>query len=219
MALTFPLPFATFGNKLRLQGMKLKLDPQQDTSFSGGGDIYAADLAPAPWMGEGQIGILTAAQAAELQALFDVLDGSINSFYIGHPLYPYPSSDPVGTVLTAWATTIKISSINANNKELVIKDAPAGFVFPAGTFFHFDFGSSPVHRAFHRTVNAVTANGSGVTPSVEVRPHIRPGAAVDMVLEFKKPTLEARLIPNSYDSGSVEKVITSGMGFQFRQVI
>lgn len=219
MAYTFPLSLENFASKLRLQGMKLRLLAMQDVSTTSGGGLYTAELAPAQWFGEGQIGVLTAQQAAELQAMFEVLDGSMNSFYIDHPLYRYPFSDYWGEVLNSHPTTIKLGSVASNNKEISIVDAPAGFQFPAGTFFHFDYGSNPVHRAFHRIVNTVTANGSGSASNVEVRPHIRPGFSVGTVLEFKRPALEAKIIPASYSEGGAESVIVMGMGFQFQQVI
>lgn len=215
---TFPLARSVFSDKLRLQNMRLRLDNPQDFNFSGGGQIYVAELSPPIWVGEARVGILTAAQAADLQAMFEVLDGSLNSFYLSHPLYPYPSTDYFGAVLEAHGTTIKINSIEANMQEISIKDAPPGFVFPAGAYFHFDFGSNPVHRAFHRLVGTVTADAFGVTPNVQIRPHLQGGAA-NTVLEFKKPALEAKIIPSSFSEGEVEMVIVSGMSFQFRQVI
>lgn len=216
--LTFPLARDVFSDKLRIQSMNMKLEYPQDTNFSGGGQIYVAELSPPMWVGEARVGILTARQAAELQGLFEVLDGSLRSFYLSHPLFPYPSSDYTGEILEAYGTTIKIGSIQPNMQELSIKDAPPGFEFPAGTLFHFDFGSNPVHRGFHRLVSSVTANGSGVTPLVQIRPHLQ-GGAVNTVLEFKKPALEVKIVPGSLSEGEAEMVIVSGMSFQFRQVI
>lgn len=219
MTITFPLPRASFSDRLRLQNLKLYLEPMQDTSYSGGGDVYTVDLAPSPWVGDGQVGILRPQQAAELQALFETLDGGLNSFYMGHILYRFPFSDPFGEVLNSHSNTIKINTLDANNKELTLKDAPPGFTFTAGSFFHFDYGSNPVHRAFHRLVNTVTANGSGVTPAIEVRPHIRPGAVVNTVVEFRDPCFEANVVPGTFGPGNAETLIVSGMTFQFRQKI
>lgn len=216
---TFPLARSIFADKLRLTGLKLRLDKMDDFAFTGGGAIYATEMSPPIWTGEGQVGILTPRQAAELQALFEVLDGSMNSFYMTHVLYQFPFSDPNGEVLSLHATPIKIGSISGDGTQITIKDAPPGFEFTAGSFFHFDFGSSPVHRAFHRLVTTVTANGLGITPLVEVRPRIRPGAAVNTVLEFKRPCFEAKIVPQSFSEGAGETLIVTGMGLQFRQVI
>ena len=214
-AYTFPLARDVFSDKLRLQRMQLRLDNPQDTNSSKGGEIFVAELSPPIWIGEAQVGILTAAQASDLQAMFEVLDGSLNSFYLSHPLFPYPSTDYFGEVLEAHIPTIKINSIAVNHKEISIKDAPPGFEFPAGAYFHFDDGG---HRSFHRLSGSVTANGSGLTGNVEVRPHLRFGAA-NTVLEFKKPALEVKLVSGSFSEGEAENLIVSGMSFQFRQVI
>lgn len=214
-AYTFPLTREQFSDKLRIQSMRLRLENPQDVNFSKGGEIFVAELSPPIWVGEARVGILTAAQAAELQGMFEVLDGSLNSFYLSHPLFPYPSTDYFGEVLEAHTTPIKIGSIAVNHKEISIKDAPPGFEFPAGAFFHFDDAG---HRSFHRLIGSTTANGSGVTGNVEVRPHLRYGA-VNTVLEFKKPALQVKLVPSTFSEGEAEMVIVSGMGFQFRQVI
>lgn len=218
--ITFPIARDVLSDKLRLAATRMRLMGYQDISMAGGGDILVADMAPKAWVGTAEMDVLTFRQAAEIQALIESLDESQNSFYLSDPRAPYPWYDPEGEILEGMFGTIKIAELDGSNKRLKIKNAPNGFRFQRGVKFHFDFGADPVHRAFHDIVSSQEiADGDGLTDWIEVRPHIRTGAAVNDVLTFAKPALEVKIVPGTFQEGEARNMVVSGMGFQWRQVI
>lgn len=219
MAVSFPLYRSFLSDNLREMSLDMKLQGMQDITTTGAGEIIVADLGPKVWVGEVRCGVLTFQQAADLQARIELLDESQQSFYFTNVTLPYPFDDPNGSILDASGRTPKIAAIASNNKEIKIKDLPNGYTLRRGNFFHFDFGTDPVHRAFHRWSTTQTADGTGDTDWIEVRPHIRPGAAVNDIITIVKPALEAKIVPNSFQPGTARGMVVEGMSFQFRQVI
>lgn len=119
------------------------------------------------------------------------------------------------------SATPVIATLGANNKSLTVSGLLAGYILSAGGMFHFDYGSSPVRRALHRIVETVTANGSGVTPAFEVRPHFRPGATTGLAIQFINPSAKVKLIPGSFEPGTGQAGTrrTEGMSFQVQQTL
>jgi len=218
--LNFPLDKSQLSDRLMIESNRRRLTGFQDISTSGAGDIIVADIAPRAWTGSVESTVMTFQQAAEVEALINSLDESQNSFYLGDPRAPYPFYDPDGTILNGMGGTIKINDISSDNLRIQIKNAPVGFKFQRGVFFHFDFGTDPVHRAYHQIVsNQEVADGFGVTDWIEVRPRIRNGAAVNDVLTFANPCVEVKIIPGSYREGVGQGMVVTGIGFDWRQVI
>ena len=219
MSLSFPLSNAALADRLPIQSVRWWLEGQEEYSSLGSGEFLAADLGPKLWKGEVGIAPMYHAAALEIQSRIEALDGSMNSFYLYDPRARYPRNDPDGTILGA-ATPV-IASLGANNKSLTVSGLPAGYVLTAGGMFHFDYGTSPVRRALHRIVETVTANGSGVTPNFEVRPHFAPGAAVALALKFIDPSAKVRIVPRSFEPGTGQAGTrrTEGMSFQVQQTL
>lgn len=215
MALTFPYSVASFADVLRMSTVRMKLVADQQISGMGGGKIIVADMSPKYWEFEVTLINMENALARRVQALIEALDESINDFYLYDPRAAYPLSDPTGSILGASA--VKINSLNVNNKELTLNTLPSTYVLSAGDLLHFDFGT-PAHRAFHRVVVGGAAV-AGVSPSLEVRPHIQPGAVVGAAVTLIKPSARCKMIPGSFDPGTARQMMTTGMGFKARQVL
>jgi hypothetical protein len=216
MAITFPLSTATLADKLPIEAVEWKMLDQQELSGLGSGEILAADLAPRLWEGDVSTGPIYNDDAAELQGLFETLDGSINAFFLYDPRKPYPRFDPTGSILGVAAPVI--ASLGANNKSMTVSALPAAYVLSAGDYLAFDYGTNPTRRAYHRIVETATANGSGVTPLFEVRPHIRPGATVSTPIILKKPSAKVVLVPGSFGSASAG-ALHSRLSFRVRQTL
>ncbi|PYE89574.1 hypothetical protein [Phyllobacterium leguminum] len=216
MAIIFPLSIAALADKLPIESVDWKLMEQQELSGLGSGEVLAADLGPRLWEAQAQLGQTYNDDAAELQALFETLDGAINPFYLYDPRKPFPRSDPTGAILGA--TKPKISSIGSNMKSMSLEALPDGYVLSVGDYLAFDYGTNPVRRALHRICEAATANSSGVTPVFEVRPHVRPGATVGTEVMLKKPSAKVILIPKSFSAPSAG-ALTSTISFQVRQTL
>ncbi len=215
MALVFPLSLNTFAEKLKIQSVVWRLERYDELSGLGSGEMLAAQLAPPRIMGDVEIAPMYHSDAAQVQALVESLDGAINSFYLYAPQSRYPQSDPTGAGLSDAVPLIH--SLGSNNKSLRVKDLPPGYRLTAGDYLAFDYGSNPERRAFHRIVESVTANSGGATTLFEVRPHLRPGVAVDLNVILIKPSAKVFIVPGSFNPGKAAGPVTSGMSFQVMQ--
>lgn len=216
MALPDPLPINTFADKLKIASVKWRLQEQQEVSGMASGQILVADLAPALWTAEVVLAPMYNEEAAQVQALIESLDGSLRSFYLYAPQRPGPQYDPKGTILGS--SEPKIYALESGSKELQIYGLPEDYRLTIGDFFAFNYGS-PARRAFHRILTTVTADGSGITPVLEVRPYLRTGVANDIAITLVKPAAKVGIVPGSFDPGTSDAVITSGMGFSVMQRI
>lgn len=215
MAPTFPLSLNDFADKLKISTVKWELKRWDQLSGLGTGDVLAAQLAPPRIVGTVTIAPMYHADAAQVQALVESLDGPLNSFYLFAPQLPYPQSDPDGSILAS--SEVKIKSVGSNNKSLALKGLPASYALTVGDMMAFDYGSNPTRRAFHRIVESATADGSGDTAEFEVRPHLRPGAAADIVVTLKKPAAKVFIVPDTFDPGTAADLFTRGMQFEVMQ--
>lgn len=216
MALADPLPLNSFADKLKVVSVKWRLQEHQEMSGMGSGQILVADLGPALWTAEVALAPMYNEDAAQVQALIESLDGALRNFYLYAPQMPGPQYDPKGTILGA--SEVKIYSREANNKEMQLYGLPAGYKLTIGDFLAFDYGS-PSRRAFHRILTSVTADGSGITPTFEVRPHLRSGVANDLAVTLVKPAAKVFIVPGSFDPGTTVNPVTTGMAFNVMQRI
>lgn len=216
MALSFPFAVADFADVIRMSSVKMQLVANQQISGLGAGKIIVADLSPKYWEFEVALINMDNTYMSQVQALIEALDEGINDFYLYDPRRAYPAADWGGTRLGG--ATVQIASLAGNNKELTLKGLPNGYVLSTGDLFHFDFGT-PTKRALHRIVVGGVVPSGGVSPTLEVRPHILPGAAVDAVVTLIKPSARCKMIPGSFDPGTARLMHTAGMGFKARQIL
>lgn len=215
MALTFPLSLNTFADKLRIATVRWELKRWDQLSGLGSGDVLAAQLAPPRIAGTVTLAPMYHDDAAEVQALVESLDGPLNSFFLYAPQKPFPRYDPDGSKLGS--TTVTIHTVGSNNKSLRLQGLPSGYVLSTGDYLAFDYGSNPTRRAFHRIVETVTADGAGLSPLFEVRPHLRPGVTTTLAVTLKKPAAKVFIMPETFDPGTARAVITEGMQFEVMQ--
>jgi hypothetical protein len=166
------------------------------------------------WRMKADCSALTLGQLRRLQALVGGLGGSVGSFYAWNPAAQYPAADPDGSALGS--SEVKISGLGSTVKDLALKGLPAGYVLTAGDMLAFDYGSTS--RALHQVVtDTVTADEDGVTPTFEIHPPRRQGAAINDVVSLKRPAAEMRIIPGTL-SLTVEGLI-GRTGFEAIQVV
>lgn len=217
MALTFPLALPDFANLLRMSSVRMKLVADQQISGLQTGQLIVADLAPKYWEIEVSLINMENADARKIQGLVESLNEGLNDFYWYDPRSEYPIADPDGSILGS--STVVIETLPADYSKIALSGLPAGYVISPGDFLSYDFGSSPEHRAFHRVVDGGTANGSGVSPTLEIRPLRRPGATLGTTVRLIKAAGKFKMIPNSFDPGVARQMMTSGMMFKARQVV
>jgi len=203
--LTFPLATTQLDDLIPVGPVKWRLKENQELSGVGSGQILAAELAPSLWEADVSSAEYPHDRIDQLQARIEALDGSIRAFYLTDPKRRYPQYDPDGSIFGSAVAVI--NSIDASNRAISISGLPASYVLTVGDFFAFDYGT-PARRAFHRVVETVAANGSGVTGLFEVRPHIRTGATAGLSVSLISPSLKCIIKPNTLDSGRVSPVLS-----------
>ena len=211
MAISYPLAAADFMALLRVQAVVPYLQFQQELSALASGGTVAKDLAPALWMADVQTLVLRPLLFEEVLAAIESLQGSIGTFFLYDTLKCCPKADPKGTILGA--SNVKINSASA--RAVSFKGLPAGYVISRGDRFHFDYGV-PLTRGYHRALETVTADGSGITPAFDVAPQIRQGAAADQTIHLIKPAVIMRIVPNSF---SAAPGTLSSLQFKAQQVV
>lgn len=217
MVLAFPLAVATFQDKMSIGSVRWWMESFQEMSITGGGESLVADLAPRMWKGDVTMSIMSTQKSAQIEALVESLDGSLQTFQLYDPRIAYPFADPTGAILGA--STPVIASLDANNKVLNISGLPAGYILTGGDKLGFGYGT-PTRRALHRIVSDVIANGAGLASGIEVRPHFRPGVVVTTPVIFVKPYCTVRMVPGSFQPGTgIPGGFVEGMSFQVQQVI
>lgn len=218
MALSFPLSPAQFIDLLPLQSMTMDCPEQVEASQTGGGEMLVADLGPRLWQGKVTLGRMTRAEAQWAETMIDLLRGAGRSFLLHDRRRAAPLLDPAGAALGASAVTLL--SLAAGNREVRLAGLPVGYRLSVGDHLGFAYGANPLRHALHRVVTTlVTAAGDGTTPTFEVTPPIRPGAATGVPVALVRPVCKVQLLPGSVEMGSTRGTITEGIAFQFRQTL
>jgi hypothetical protein len=198
--------------RLRVVSASFRLEPTQEIRRQAGGTIQARDLGPNLWYARISSVCRSFRELAEVEALLDALNGAVQPFHVYDPFKAYPATDPAGEDLGSATPTLH--TIDDDNKRIRVQALPAGYKLTLGDLLAFDYGTSS--RALHRVVeiDGATADGSGLTPLFEVRPHIRSGAAASDPVYLAKPAAVMRLLPGTV---SIE-ASAGGKGASFEAV-
>lgn len=207
MAWTFPVSLASFLDGLRISGATFDLSEASETLTLGSGEILTASLGTRLWYGSVTLAVQTWAQHEEAMALLRVLQRPGASFLLS-PLHG--------------RTTGANGVLNAvqNGREVRLSGVGANRVLPRRTFLSFPYTVSSVSRfAFHQLAEAVTADGTGLTPFAEVVPALRPGWALSAAVQLQAPVLKAVVVPGSVRGGSFRSVLAEGISFDWMQTL
>jgi hypothetical protein len=213
VALVFPLPQTDLGDLLPVQSVVWELVRQQETSGIGAGEMLVADLAPALWEASVSLRPLLHTAAREMAAKIDVLDGGMHALYLANPLGWWPAKDPGGALYGSSEPVIE--DIEDSRKELSFSGLPANYKLTAGDMFSVAHGT---RRGLYRLVADITADSSGETGAVEVRPHLRPGVIIGLDVNFKRPAAKVKIVPGSV-SQSFHSVNRTRISFRVRQTL
>jgi len=154
-------------------------------------------------------------EALQVLARLDALDGATNSFYAYNPASAFPQADPDGSGFGA--STPTIHTIAANRKELRIVGLPDDYVLTAGDMIAIDYGS-PSRRYLGRLVTGAAADGDGLTPLFEVRPHLRPGITTTLAATLIKPAMKCKIVPGTLSSAH-DLMVSGTISFTMRQTL
>lgn len=180
---------------------------RQQFSRQAGGSPRVADLGPEVWTALIKTTVMMNDDAEAAAAYVDQMRGSLGTFYVWNPRRQYPRLDPDGSILGT--STVTIYALGGDNKSIRLTGLPAGYKISRGDFLSWDYGTSPVHRAFHRFVADGTADGSGILPSTEVAPHIRTGSSTTLAVSLKRPAAEMMIMPGTFDFPSAGPLMST----------
>lgn len=190
MALSFPLNFLP-----DFPGWSTQFDLQwrKEQSRQGNGATRKKDLGTPLWRAKYQTRDLFRPSDLDYwRAVLNSMDGGEATFRGYNIARSFPILYPNGS----WPTGVSfdgesatVHTVGVNNKSLRIDLLPAGYTISVGDFLSIEYGS-PTKYFLCQAVESATADGSGVTPTFEVRPHLPVGLAVDGIVRVKRPFCE-----------------------------
>lgn len=205
----------TFFDLLRLSRSSFYLNEPIETNRLGNGEMFTASLGAALWRGEFTGFPLRHSASAEIEARIAVLQRPGEFFTVYDRRSCGPQLDPSGAMLSG--STPKIQSLNADNKRIKLEGLPSGYEIRSGDYIGWDYGSSPQRKALHRVVAGGVADVNGLSPLLEVTPHIRAGVAIETPVSLIRPKIKARLLSATYGRGAGG--ITEGARISFTQTL
>lgn len=214
MAISFPLPLADFFSGLSPTSISFELGENvEGGDQTGKGEILTYAVGERLWGGTIHIAADTPRKQEKVKAKLDLLRNAGGSFLVGHPDFKFPESDPNGSILGA--ANITVQSIDANNREMVLAGAPAGYTLTEGDHLSIEHGGT---HSYYRIVTGGQFTGSPTaTPQIEVQPFIHGLVAAGMTVKVVRPVLKAVYVPGSYKPGARVPGITQGVTFRWRQ--
>lgn len=217
MAYSFPLSTAQFLDLLPIKEMTFELSEAVETDETGGGEILTADLGTRLWQGEIVLGDMLPDEADDALGMLDLLRRAGGSFMVYDRGRPWPRADWQGAAL-AGASPV-LHTVAASTREIRIAGLPPGYQLRRRDAVAWAYGANPTRYALHRLAAPVTANGSGLTPLVEVVPNVRPGASTGVAVQLVKAACKAVIVPGSYQPGRRKARLTSGASFKWQQTL
>lgn len=214
MVVAFPRSDVFSGVRFAPDGYRFQLMQRQEFSRQANGITRGKDFGSALWIANYSTLPLDIDDALDFEAILNSLDGVLGSFYAGDLRRPYPRLDPKGEAIAG--SNPQISWFGVNGKSLALSGLPPGYVLSRGDYLSFDYGAGP-SRAYHQVMEPATADGSGETGGLELRPHIRPGAIVGASVTLAKPTAVMSLLPGSIEQRMIDGINTV-ISFQAIQI-
>lgn len=217
MALTFPLPLASFADTLLVANASCFLPEQLQQSRTAGGEQLSADMGERLWTGRIDLGNMVRSEFGRPDVLISLLRQAGRSFLMYDRRRPNPLADPTGTILGASAVTIL--ALGGDPRELSLTGLPAGYTLSAGDYLSFAYTDLSITRqALHKVVDAiVVADGVGATALFEVHPAIRPGAVAGAAVTLRKAFCKAVMVAGSATEGTGRSTLYEGLGFDWVQ--
>lgn len=190
---TFPVALTSFYDLMNFQSSVFQLGTQDQASSIGSGEWVTQRLGPDLWRARYSTVPMTLPAMTGIQTWLNLVQ-SRNTLMLANPAAHYPQSDLDGTTLGA--SSVTVLAINADARRMSFTGLPVGYVLTAGDFVQINY-SSGARTALHQLVQGATANGSGATSQIEVRPIIRPGVAAADPVTLVKPAMKAKVAPGS----------------------
>lgn len=212
MAISFPVPLADLSDQLPIAGAKWRMRRHDEISGTGTSQILSMNVADELWTARVRLHLVGNDEADQIAAMIESLDGAINTFLFSSPTRAYPQADPDGSILGA--NTPAINDLGVNNKSMRIEGVGANYRLTRGDLLSFTWSADPTRHGMHRVMEDVQADGTGLTPFFEVRPHFRPGTITGLNVTLIKPFTRVMILPDSFEAGDEDGPVTRGMSFE-----
>lgn len=214
MALTFPLPLATFFDGLAIQSGTPDLGEAIEMSETGGGEILTAALGNRLWSIDISIASRTYTEGAAIQAKLDSLRYPGRSLLAQLSPMIGPFADPTGAILGAF--TPALYAVQANNRDITVSGLPLNYTLTVGDFLSFTYGSNPTRYAIHQILVGGTTDANGRI-AVELSSFVAPGYTLGTTIRLIKPHFKAIVKPGSVTPGTISGQRTEGFKFTLIQ--
>ncbi|WP_306150647.1 hypothetical protein [Roseovarius sp. MMSF_3281] len=183
--------------------VRLALRQTQELSPVAGGAVTARDLGPARWLMSAESAPMTHSEADAVMADFGRLRGALLTF-IGHDVrrdtLASLDGDAPGQAALGAASPV-VQAVRADRAALSISGVPAGLVFSVGDRIGVTTGAGGYE--YFRLLSGGVSDGGGVTPDLEVEPHVRAAVQAGDTVTIQPAVLELRLMPGSLDDPRV----------------
>ena len=188
MAITFPITNLLTRGQVLTKAFD-SVNRQSYSRMAGGGAI-AYDFGSAIWKASYATATMGYDDCIDFEARLQALEGAVGTFYGMDTRRWYPRNYPSGVFTDSGV----VSSLGGDGKSMAISGLPASFAISIGDYFQITVSSVPL---LYRAIEAVTANGVGLTATFACLPHYDTGITVGMAVKFKQPACLMRLDPGS----------------------
>lgn len=154
--------------------------------------VQARDLGDTYWRAEFESVPMEDAAAERLHAEFLALKGAIHTFYAHPARRPRPHRWD-GENLAG----VSLNAIRSDNAGVKLAGLPPDFPMTAGDFFSLVDANGG--KELLCVASGAKANGSGVTPFLDIVPPLAPTVVVGAAATLINPLVEMRLVPETLD--------------------
>lgn len=212
MAITFPLAIQGFAVLLQpyVSEFRFFLDRFQEVSGTSTHTLVA-EMAPARWRAVVQLRPMLQTEAADIQALIEVIEGagSSGTFEMYDLRKAGAKLDRNGGVVNGAGDDQIVHSVGA--KALRVQLLPGHYVLSRGDLISVKYRTSK--RALYRVLETVSANASGLTPAFDVEPGVKLGTAPGNQVQIYRARANMMIQPGSFSVGPTAGRFVTGMSF------
>jgi hypothetical protein len=187
MAISFPLDLILEGEGWRCT--RFAIGNAQNIGQSGGGTMPVVEVGNDLWMASYEIGPLKPTAYDRMMARVQALRGSMFSFLGWDCTRCRPIAYPAGVALPADVQG-RLTAVSQGH-ILTVDQVTAGFAISAGDYLRATMNGN---RYLFQAVENVTANGSGVLNTFDVRPYVPANWVLNSAVIFNKPQCLMRIV-------------------------
>lgn len=213
MAVTYPLARSAWWDTLRIARLSIGLRETATIAQTADGGVLVQSIGQPLWQFDVALHPLSMDDARETLATLRGLKRPGGSALVGPRAEWTPRLDPQGN---AASFSVTVASIANDLLAVAFAGLPAGYTLSAGDWFGVQV--SGVYW-LHQLIEGGSADGSGTTPQLSLRPAVSPALAAGAAVTLADPVCKAAVDPGSVDEGFVADRLVRGLGWRMIQVL